>query len=705
MTTRAPLDPLFAPTSVAVVGASDDPERAGGRLVRHLLSHGYAGRVHLVNPTRGTVAGRKCFPALADVPEAVDLVLLALGAARVPDAIREAGRCGAKAAVVFASGFAEAGPASEPQRKLADAWRGSGVRVLGPNTAGLRSTHLGLFAEQGRTLESEGFLTGSVAMISQSGALGAYFGSTYLLPLGVGTRYFVDTGNEMDIDAADCLVHVAADPMVSCIAILLESCRDGRKLASAVRSAIAANKAVTVLKVGRSAAGIEASRSHTAAMASQAELLEAELAAAGAFVTRDERQLADVMLLHAIGCVPRGPRLGVVTPSGGFGILALDLAFEHGLVVPPLEASGAVRLSDKVELRELRNPLEIPVQLSEPGTELLEATLRCMGSQEGVDAVVLWHPHRFVSSAEQQAHLPVFRRSREAAGKPIFHCGMTSPGYRVELQGAGVVSFETPSRLMLALAAVVGAARRPAGQEPRALARPAAAGRDGIAGTVLSNEAARERLTGWGIRFSPTVAVSDVRQVIELEQRWGRPVMLKLESRLASHKTEGGLVRGPLGGAVLRTTFDELALARQALGDPDAQLIAQPFEWGIELALGAYVDPSFGPSVMIAHGGIFVETLDDVAFAAAPVDVRRATELIASLRIYPALAGIRGRPADVPAAAESLVALSAFIAAAGGTCASVDINPLIVRELGSGAVAVDVRLVLPSEAGGAEAAH
>lgn len=682
----AGLDAIFAPRSVALVGATEDVTRAGGRLVAYMTDNGYRGRIHYVNPTKATIRGRPCYPTIADVPEKVDLALVVLGAERIPDAVRECAASGARAAVVFATGFAEAGPAGAAlQRRLRDAWSGSGMRLLGPNTAGVRATAIGLFGEQGTNLATVGHRPGSVAMISQSGALGGYFGSTYLLRLGVGTRYFVDTGNEVDVDVADCIDHISRDPEVSCIAAIVESCRDGRKLADAIRAAGGRGRPVLFLKVGRTAAGIEAARSHTAAMASSTELLESEVAAAGAFVTRDEIQLTDALLLHSTECVPASRRIGIVTPSGGFGVMALDLASEIGVELPAVERPTDEVLA-RAGLGAMSNPLEVAA-LAAPGTGLLEASLRHMAARPNVDAVVLWHPHRLLLAAEQDAHVAALDRSRAASGKPHFHCGIAPPEIKARLQEKRILSFDSPTRLMRAIAAV---APPPATVAARPAPSPIG---PGAAGEALPADDVRDRLRAMDIPFVETIRVRTVADALAAHLRWGRAVMLKLESRSATHKSERGLVRGPLSVAALPTAFMDLSGSDVARADPDAVVVAQPFETGIELALGAYVDPAFGPSVMVAHGGIFVEVLRDAAFAAAPIARERALALISSLRIHPALTGARGRAADVDAAAAALVALSRFIASADDPSLSVDINPLIVRERGSGVVAVDARIV------------
>ena len=673
---------LFAPESVAIIGALDDAGRAGGRLVKYLTEYGFEGRVYFVNPQRQSVAGRQCFASMAELPESVDLALISLSAQRTVSALREAGEANARAAVVFATGFAEAGAAGRQMQHELETVAGEyPMRVLGPNTAGIRAAGIRLFGEQGTNLATVGYRLGTAAVVSQSGALGGYFGSTYLSKMGVGTRYFVDTGNEVDIDVADCILHLATDEAVSSIAVMLESCRDGRKLATAVATVTSLGKPVVFLKVGRTQEGMEAARSHTAALASSTEVLEAELSNAGASVVKDELQLVDSLTLHSTGSEPAGRRVGIVTPSGGFGVLALDVASEQGLEIPAVEQFSE---TDQIGLGGSSNPLEL-AGLATSGTELLEAALRHMGSQANIDAVILWHPHRLLRFDQQEPHLLALAGSREETGKPHFHCGLVTDDFRAHLLDHGLVSFETPTRLMRAIRAVA----------PATAARFAVdrSGVEGGGGVERSAAEVRDWLRSLGIEVVETETVRSADEALRLQEQWGSPVMLKVETAVATHKTERGLVMGPVAGSTLAEAFVRAAAHAVMEEDPDSQIVIQRFERGIELALGAYYDPTFGPTVMVAHGGIFMEVLKDAAFAAAPVSHERAAEMLRSLRIYPAIAGSRGTPADLEAVLKALVAISNEAARFSNVNVSLDINPLIVRSQGKGAVAVDVRLV------------
>jgi acyl-CoA synthetase (NDP forming) len=686
-----PLDRLFAPRSIVLVGASEDRDRAGGRLVSYMTGNGYDGRIYFVNPGRKTIFGQPCYESVSELPETIDLALVALNAQLAVDVVPEIGRCGVGVAVVFASGFAELGAeGSQLQRRLASAAKESGIRILGPNTAGIRVTNIGLFGEQGTNLGTVGFRPGNVAMVSQSGALGGYFGSTYLTRIGVGTRFFVDTGNEIDLDAADCVDYICRDPEVSCISLILETCSDGRKLAGAVRHAVALGKPVLALKLGRSEAGMRAAASHTAAVASPTELFESELAAAGAFVTRDESQLADAMLLHSSGSAPAGNRIGVVTPSGGFGVLILDHASELGVEVPAVPLPPDEVLSGaEVGLGGMTNPLEV-AGLAAPGRRLLDAALEHISAQPNIDSVILWHPHRLLDEREWQANVTALVESRQHSGKPHFHCGMTTAPVAESMRAGGVLTFSLPRALLNAIAAASWTPGTPRTSGP--VHQQARSG--GGQPADLAPAEARSLLQDIGVEMVGTRPVRDAQDALAACESWNVPVFLKLETKLASHKTEHGLVRGPLTISAVRAAFEELARSPLRAEDPGSKIVIQPLVPGVELALGAYVDPLFGPAVMVAQGGIFIEVFRDVRFAAAPVERDRALELISSLRVYPALAGTRGTPADIDAVADAIVTLSRYAATAAHPDFSIDINPLIVRARGSGAVGVDARVRL-----------
>jgi acyl-CoA synthetase (NDP forming) len=677
---------LLAPRSVAVIGASADQSRVGGRALNILRSFGYDGAVYVINPKETAIGDVRCFASIADLPEPVDLAIVCLRAAQVPDALRECGRRGIASAVVFADGFAgDAALCADLEQALAEARAQSGLRILGPNTIGFRVVDTGLFATFAADVET-GVQAGSVAMIGQSGGLSVYFGSAFLKRRGVGSKYVIDTGNEFDIDAAECLDHIAEDEDVTCVALILEGCRDGRALVRAAAKAIAHGKSVVCLKTGRSKAGLDQVASHTGALAGSVALFEQALRDVGVRIARDETELMDAVVIASAGKAPRSRRVGVVTPSGGFAILTLDAAEQFGIEVPePVTPPNDVQRS-KLAFGSFANPLDYSATMS-AGAEAMETALSWMASQPNIDAVILWQAHSILREDRQHGLYPVLKDLVAATDKPIFLCGLTTPDFEERLRGLGVLSFEEPTRLVRAL----GIAAPPA--EPVHAVAPTVTKTSSRA--TLGGERARVILGDLpGLPHVASYPVESVKAALDRQRQLSCRVILKVESDRFPHKSDLGLVSGAVNAVDVAVAFGRIEAARQACGAADVPIVMQPFERGFELALGAYIDPAFGPSVMVASGGIFLEIIADTAFALAPITQQQARKLILSLRGAPILLGARGQPAaDIDAAAAALADLSQFISRNADAYQEIDINPLIVREKGKGVVAVDALLV------------
>ena len=678
------LSSLFAPRSIAVIGATDEMSRAGGRALGVLKMVGYPGAIYPVHPGRADIQGLPAHVSLAAIPGAVDLAIIALGPERVAAAVRECGDKGVRAAAVFADGFTPALRA-ELTQAVAEAHRKSGLRLLGPNSIGYRSVRDKVYGTFAGDVEL-GTLPGPTAFIAQSGGMSTYFGSTLLARRGVGTSYLIDTGNEVDIEAADCVEYIANDPEVSAIALMLEGARDGRKLNAAIAHAVARGKTVVAMKMARSNAGLAQAASHTGALAGKGELFDAELRSAGACVVADEMELIDAMVVAAHRRIPAGRGVGVVTSSGGFGILALDAAERAGMQVPAPTLPPTVEQQAQVKGGKFSNPFDFSSSLA-AGPRAAETALDWIIAQPDVDAVVMFHFYSAMRADRQESLLKLMGGAAARTKKPVFVCGVAPPEFEQKLRDLGVLWFEDPARLMKALSNVLPAARS-------AAALPATAGSHAAVAS-LSGARARQKLAHLShLPQVRTFTVANLEEARARQRELGGKVFLKVESDAHAHKSEFGLVSAPLDAHELEAAYRRLEAARASCGATGTPIVVQPFERGCGLALGAYIDPIFGPAVMVATGGIFLEILNDVTFAAAPVTLERARDMILGLTGAPLLLGARGRPlADVDAAAAALVDLSLFIAEAKDEFVEVDINPLIVKEQGRGVVAVDALLV------------
>ena len=471
---------------------------------------------------------------------------------------------------------------------------------------------------------------------------------------------------------------------------MLEGARDGRQLVSAVETAVARNKSVVILKMGQSGAGLAQAASHTGALAGKAELFDAELRHAGACVVRDETELLDAMVIGAHRKVPAGRGFGIVTSSGGFGVLTLDAAEKYGLNVRPPAIAPTVDELNEVKGGRFNNPFDYSSSLS-AGPRAAETALGWMISQPNVDSIVMFH---FYSALREDRQAKLFSLLADAARsttKPIFVCGVAPQEFEEKLRALGVLWFEEPTRLVKTLA-LMAPRKSPGALQPV----PSSSQSQKV---TLTGARARQSLEHLPhLRHVATYPVADAAAAKALQKNLRSKIILKVESDQHAHKSDLGLVSAPLDANDIDDAFQRLVQAHDACGASGTPIVAQPFERGCELALGAYLDPIFGPAVMVATGGIFLEILQDATFAAAPITHARALEMIRGLAGSPLLSGARGRAiADLDAAAAALVDLSHFIYEGRDKFSEVDINPLIVREQGKGVVAVDALLVLKKE--------
>lgn len=704
----AGLERLLAPRSVAVVGASDDPTRIGGRPVAYLKAGGFAGPVYPVNPRRETVQGLPAYPSLAALPQPVDVALLALPAAATLAAVEACAAAGAGACVVFSSDFAETGPEGAAlQRRLAETARAGGVRLLGPNCLGLFDTESGFYGTFTTTLDRGVPASGSLSIVSQSGAFGSHL---YFLAreLGLGLRRWITTGNEADVSVAECLLHLADDPGTETILAYVEGVGDGALLVEALERARAAGKPVIFIKVGRSEVGAEAASSHTAALAGSDAIFDSVLRRCGAWRAQSIEAAMDLAYALSFRRLPRGRRLALVTISGGVGVLMADAAQDLGLAVPALADETQASLKRLLPFAGTRNPVDITAQafndlgLFRANLEvILEATAPAAGQQGGaaageaqVDAVLAFFTSVPGSAALRGPVMEALAALRERRPEAPLLLSMLVPAdMRADCEALGLPVFADPARALaaiLALAHFAEALGRPPAPRPAPppVARPPGA---------LGEHEAKRLLAEAGVAAAEErLARSAAEAVATFEALGGGPVVLKLASPDIAHKTEIGGVLLDLRDARAVAEGYDLLLARAAEKAPQARLdgvlVARQLSGGLECIAGVQRDPVFGPVVMLGLGGVFAEILHDVTFRPAPLEEAEALAMIGELRGAALFDGPRGTPPlDKTALARALTALSR-LAAAADWIESIEINPLLV--LPEGVAALDA-LVVP----------
>lgn len=692
------LDALLRPRALAIVGASDDPTRIGGRPLAYLKARGFAGRLMPVNPNRPAVQGLPAFASVADLPETPDAAIVAVPGEAAITAVEALGARGCRAGIVFTAGFAEVGPegAALQQRLVAAAHR-TGMRLVGPNCLGLFNTALGYFPIFSASFENGWPLPGRIGIASQSGAYGTHLFAA-ARDRGMGTSMLVTTGNEADLGLADFIEWMAGSDEVEVIAAYAEGIRDGARFVAALAAARAARKPVVLMKVGRSAVGEEAARSHTASIAGDDRVMDAVLAEFGVHRAHTTEELLDVAYVAQKRIYPARNTLGVVSISGGAGVLIADAAEAAGLPMPEMPAEAQANLRALVPFASPRNPVDCTAQaFNDMG--VVGAFAESMAADGGYASLLAF----FTQWGASPSIAPKLRRELKAVldrhPDRLFVLSILAPTERVrEWEADGFLVMEDPSRAVVALAAM--------GRFGEAFARPptpAAALPPVALPAATPNEAdAKRLLAAAGAPMLPEEACATAEEAAAAAERIGFPVVAKILSPDILHKSEiGGVILGLADQAAVRAAFATLT-GRAARHAPAARiegvLVAKQAS-GVEMVIGTVHDPVFGPVAMAGLGGVFVEVFRDVAFRRCPVTEEQAAEMLRSLRGFPLLDGARGRPkADVAALGSALAALSRFAAAAGPRLRSAEVNPVIVLPAGQGAFAADALIELaPAE--------
>ena len=689
------LTPLLSPRSVAIIGASDDPARIGGRPLAYMREAGFAGRIVPVNPNRTTVQGLAAFPDIEAVPGPIDTAIIAVPAAAVAGAAEACARAGVKAAIVFSAGFAEM---SDEGRQAQDALgalaRSSGMRIVGPNCLGVYNPALGFFGTFTSTFEAARPRPGRVGLVSQSGAYGSHLSLLATLR-GIGIRYWVTTGNECDVDVAETIGWLALQPEVSVIVAYAEGVQDAGRLLASLRVAHARRVPVVFQKVGRTAVGAQAARSHTASLAGADAVYDGVFRQFGVLRARDTEEMLDIAYAASFGTLPASRRVGLMTVSGGVGVQMADEAVEHGLEVTPMSEGAQARLQALLPFAAPRNPVDITAQAFND-LDLVRANLEVMHDEGTYDAIVAFFT--FVAAARAMAGpiadaLETARRRRPECLLVLSIVGPPEIVRRYEAAGCPV--FEDPARAVRTVAALARChetfARPLPPVDPALPTAP-------LPDAPVSELAARQALAAAGLPMIPTRLCGTAEEAVAAAGALGYPAAVKIASPDITHKTEvGGVALNLADARAVRDGFAAV-LGRVRLARPDARIdgvLVSPMAGdGVEMILGVQHDPTFGPVVMAGLGGIFVEVLRDISFRVAPFDEAEAHRMLAELRGLPLLTGARGRaPADLDAVAAALAALSRFAAAHAAALESAELNPVIVRAAGRGLVALDALIV------------
>jgi acyl-CoA synthetase (NDP forming) len=689
-----PLDAFFNPRTIAVVGASNTPGKIGAAPLGFLLQFGFDGVVVPIHPVEAQVQGRPAWPSLQEAVKAmghgIDLAIVAVPAALTPKTLLDAAGAGVRNLVLFSSGFGETGAdGARAQRELARLAEQLGLRLLGPNCLGFMSPAHHVYATFSPVLNAGRARPGPIAIVSQSGAFGA-FAYSLARERGVGLSHWITTGNEANLTLADCIEWLAQDAATGIIMCYIEGVRDGARLKQALAAARGAGKPVVAVKVGRSELGAQAAASHTASLAGDDLAYEALFRQYGVWRARGIDEFFEVAHALAIAPVPRRAGLGVLTVSGGVGVLLADEAQARGLELPAMPAAAQQRILELVAFAAPRNPVDMTGQVAaQPG--LTEQAARLMLSEGGYGSLLV-----FLAAAglaprgwDQLLELAVHLR-RDFPDVALAYCCLITRERREQLEALGCLCFDEPTHAVRALAALEFFRRdRTLGAAPQvrlaAIARP----------ELPMNEAqALAWLSAQGLPAMQHAVAASAEDAVAQAAALGYPVALKILSADILHKSEvGGVALGLRDATQVRQAFEAvLASCRQHAPQAriDGALVAPMASAGVECILGVRHDPALGALVLLGIGGVDVELLRDISVRVAPVDSVQAQSMVDQLKLAPLLRGHRGRPlADEAALVASLVRLAALGAACDGWMDSIEINPLRVLAQGSGVLALD----------------
>ena len=694
---------FFNPRSIAIVGASGDKRKVGGRPLAALIDRGYAGKIFPINPGYEELAGKKCYPSILDVPDDIDMAIVSVPAAAVLEVLEQCATKHVRAAVVFSAGFGEVGAAGEvEQEKIRMLSRASGMRILGPNCFGLMNVRNAVMATFAHELEMKCDSPRTLSLVAQSGAVGSRMFED-ATKAGVGCTSFTSVGNEADAEFSDIIDYLLDDPDTKIIGAYLEGAKDGAKLKQVAEKALRLQKPLLIIKVGRTRAGSRAASSHTGSLAGSDEIYDAFFRQMGIVRIEHPDEMTAFAILHRDGRDYSGGRVAILTGSGGHGVMLADKCESVGLPVP--EIGGHTRAQLERSLPAFgsgKNPIDLTAAANGK-PEMPSGCLRALAAdKENIDVILTMPFFQWERSNDlAQEFVDIYR----STSKPIVLMAHDRPdsdeaAARFALvQSAGMPVLYDQFLAAQALAKLSWYQRKAkrgrvgdAGPKaPAPAARAEVRERLGDA-APLSEFGCKQLLKKYGIAVTREELATSADEAVGLAANLGYPVALKVQSAQILHKTEARVIQLNLSSdQEVRRAYKELLQNARSYA-PQAHiegvLVQEMVRDGVEVIIGVTKDPVFGPAIMFGLGGIFVEALRDVSFRIATLTRPDAEEMIDEIRGRRVLDGMRGKPpADREALIDTLLRVSQLVTEHGDQIDELDLNPLIL--LPKGAKVVD----------------
>jgi acetyltransferase len=696
---------FYDPRSIAIIGASRNPRKPGGRPLVALQKRGYSGRVFPVNPQYDEVAGLVCYPTIVDVPGDVDMAIVSVPASSVLDVLEQCGEKGVKAVVLFSAGFAEVGAEGEAlQRRMGEIASANDFRILGPNCLGLMNIGNSVMASFAHIVDLEP-VPGSLGLVTQSGAFGAMIYAE-ANAARVGCSSFASVGNEADTEFSDFVAYLLEDPATEVIGGYLEGARDGGKLRRVAERALERGKPIVMLKVGRTPSGARAASSHTGSLAGDDQIYDAFFRQFGIVRIEALSELTAFAIVHGGRRSFRGKRVAILSGSGGYGVMVADKCESLGLIVPELSEATREKLQRFLpDFGSSRNPIDLTAQAAVI-PHMLENCFRTLVEDEDIDIILahaIFHEPNAMKIAQEIVEIyestskaiVIMTPVRADFGPEADHIALLRTA-RVPVLSDGLGAATAVARLAWYQEKVAQAGSRERDSRPLATASApdvaaALRGSDG-----LSEHRSKRILESYGIPITREALATSGDAAVRLARELGYPVALKVQSAAIAHKTEAGGIRLQLtSDDEVRAAYAEI-LANVERAAPDAEvegvLVQEMLEGGVEVILGATRDPVFGHAIMFGLGGIFVEVLRDVSFRIAPLTRDDAREMVSEVKGHRVLEGVRGRPpVDVDAIVDAILAVSRLVTVHREDISELDINPLVVFPKGAKAADALIR--------------
>jgi acyl-CoA synthetase (NDP forming) len=698
-----PLDSFFAPSSIAIIGASRDPVKIPGLLLTYLRRNQFPGAIYPVNPNYPVIDGLPCYPSVAAIGRPIDLAIVIIPARAVLGALAECHAASVPNAIIISSGFGEeGGDGIAMQQAVADFAKSTGMRISGPNAEGFFNEPQRIAATFSPTVDVKPDAPRLLAtrrrigIVAQSGGIGfAIFNRARAL--GIALSLVISTGNESDLGAGECLDYLVQDPATGVILLFIEGIRDTDKFLAAARRAAETGKPVIVTKVGRSGAGERAAASHTASMAGWTAAYDAIFAKYGFIVSDDLDEAVTIAAVLTSSPPPKGDRVAVLTVSGGAGIWGADAASAQGLQVPelsaPLQASIAALIPS---YGSARNPVDITAQAVHSGG--LQKSIELLDASSDIDIILV------VISLSSETRMPFktaeLKPLMDAQHKPVVFYSYTLPSNfaRTGLADSGVVVLSGLTHIAVALRQAVRRAQFKLSPQTETSVAPLPDLSARLSAPRLSEHDSKRLLRAAGVALPEEILVTEKVALDEAITRVGFPLVLKIQSPDIPHKSELGGVRVDIANKKEALVAYDALIESTRQRRPDAAiqgvLVAPMADKGVEIIVGTLLDATFGPMIMVGLGGVTAELFRDVVYRPAPVSAADARAMLDALKAAPLLHGFRSAPpADVAALAQLIAQISQLAAGYREQIAEIELNPVLVHPAGERVTIVDALVV------------